>query len=367
METPQLKEILTRYNAGRCTPEEMALIESWYIKHEVSGARLTESQISEIIDMEAPGTPDPTRYKIAKWIPAAAAVLILSLAGILYLKRVPEPEVIVAKNDIAPGSNKAILILANGQKIVLDHAKNGDIAVEHDTQIRKDAEGRIVYKTQQGSQVEADENIKNTISTPSGGQYRLTLSDGSKVWLNAASSITYPVNFHNQSREVQISGEAYFEIIHDGTPFIVHSKNQQVQVFGTQFNVNTYEDGPYIKTTLVEGSVGIKTSQSSKLLRPGQQSLVQGHLIKTLQVDTEVETAWKDGDFAFNRRPLKELLREVARWYNIEVDYSEYTDRNDSFTGLISRSRKLSAVLKMLEETNSINFRIAGKRLYVMN
>lgn len=370
MDTPGLKELIHRYNNGQCSSDEMALIESWYMKLDLGSPDLTEAQIAEIAELQCLKPKiSTTRIPLFKWVSAAAALLLISLLMWTYWQRPAAPPVTqsMAKEDARPGSNRAILSLANGRKIELDENTTSDLIVQQDIHVQNNSGGSIVYTTKNGVLPSANKTEKNTMSTPRGGQYRLTLSDGTRVWLNAASSITYPVYFGHSKREVTVTGEVYFEVNHNGSPFIVSSRNQQIEVLGTKFNINDYNDEPYTKTTLLEGSVAVKIGNKKQLLRPGQQAIVTEQSIETTAVDLESEIAWKEGDFVFNRRPVKELMKDIARWYDVQLDYTGYNERGDTFTGAISRSRNLSAAIKMLEKTNSIKFHIADKRLYVTN
>lgn len=368
MDVPDLKEILNRYHAGRSTDEEKALIEAWYTQLDLEAPELTTEQLAEMSQLKAPVKKQRKIRNLLLWIPAAAALLLVGLWG-LYDQH-PQEEtatlLVQGKQDVAPGGNKAILKLANGQQVILDEVGIGDISQQADVVVLKKADGSIVYQIEEqaGSAAPA---LRNSISTPRGGQYHLTLSDGTKVWLNAASSISYPVHFASKRREVEITGEVYFEVQHNDRPFVVKSRDQEVEVLGTHFNINAYEEERYTKTTLAEGSVKVGNSRTSNLLKPGQQALLNEGTMQVIHVDTEAEIAWKNGDFSFKNQPTKALMRHLARWYVIDIDYSGYTERNDTFSGEISRSRNLSAVLRMLEKTNSIQFRIEGKRLYIMN
>lgn len=368
MDVPDLKEILDRYRAGHTTDEEKALIEAWYAHIDLGTPELTADQLAEISQLQAPVRKPRKVGSLWLWIPGAAALLLVSLWGLYdqYPRQETATLLVQEKQDVAPGGNKAVLKLANGQQVILDEAGIGDISQQAGVLVLKKADGSIVYQMEEHTTA-TTAALRNSISTPSGGQYHLTLSDGTKVWLNAASSISYPVHFASSRREVEITGEVYFEVQHNDRPFVVKSRDQEVEVLGTHFNINAYEDERYTKTTLAEGSVKVVNSRTSNLLKPGQQALLKDGTMQVIPVDTEAEIAWKNGDFSFKNQPTKALMRHLARWYAIEIDYSGYTERNDTFSGEISRSRNLSAVLQMLEKTNSIQFRIEGKRLYIMN
>ena len=288
------------------------------------------------------------------------------------------------KNDVGPGSNKAILTLSSGQQIILDSAANGVLARQGNAQVQKSANGQLSYSivTERPTAV-----LYNTLTTPRGGVYQLVLPDGSKVWLNSESSIKYPVFFTGQKREVEIIGEAYFEVFKDASkPFIVSIPGkEEVEVLGTSFNVNAYTNESDIKTTLLEGSVKIKEEslvglntnkgKLSMILTPGQQSqlvvgentnngsVTKGQLKLLTGVDLEAVVAWKNGLFSFNHTDLQTVMRQLARWYDVDVVY-EGDIQPRHFGGKMERDLNLSEVLAILKETN-VHFSIEGKKLIV--
>jgi len=268
------------------------------------------------------------------------------------------------KQDIAPGSNKAILTLANGKQVLLTGAHNGRLATQGSTVINKNADGEVIY--QQGTA--ASKNVDyNTMSTPRGGQYKLTLADGTSVWLNSASSIRYPTAFNGAERIVEVSGEAYFEVAHNASkPFKVQSGSQTVQVLGTHFNVNAYTDEPVIKTTLLEGSVSISSGVENTLIRPGEQAVFDRHLFKVTQADIEDEMAWKNGMFRFTNENLESIMRKVSRWYDVDVVYEDNEARQLPLTGIITHFTNVSKVLHMLELTRQVHFKVTGKKIIVI-
>jgi len=301
-----------------------------------------------------------TRQRRSSWprIAAAASILIcLSLGGYFLLHKHPAQQ--VAQNkiyDIAPGGNKAILTLFNGQKVSLTDAKNGNIAQQSGTQIKKAQNGQVVYLATNGGK--ATEVTYNTISTPRGGKWQLTLSDGSRVWLNAASSITFPTAFTGKNRIVKLSGEALFEVVHNAkAPFKVQTEKQMIEDVGTTFDVNAYSDELVTETTLIEGKVKV----NNMFLEPGQQS--DGIHVKT--VDPQKYTAWASDDFYFENDNIQTIMRQLSRWYNIQVSYEGNITTN-IFTAQISRAKNISAVLHILENTKGVHFKIEGRRLTVI-
>lgn len=302
---------------------------------------------------------------------AAAIVLVVAGAALFHYKTVkPEQNntnTIAQKNDIKPGGNKAILTLANGQKISLTDSDNGQIAVQDRIHITKTADGQIIYQIPNGLTNANQPAEYNTIEAPAGGQWEVILPDKSKVWLNARSSLTYPTYFAGNERNVQLKGEAYFEIIHnEKMPFKVTSSGQTVEVLGTHFDIMAYQDEQIMRTTLLEGSVKISDNGNSRILVPGEQAQVSDAAIKvTDKVDLEDVMAWKTGYFKFNES-LESIMRKIARWYDIKVTYANNVDQSLHFGGKISRYKNLSSALKIMELTGNIHFKVEGRRVTVM-
>lgn len=301
----------------------------------------------------------------------AAASLIIFISGtVAYfalrttkhntLAKAPQQQL---KNGVTPGGNKAILTLSDGSTIILDDAKNGKVAQQGGTQIAKLANGQLVYNALDNKSAEV---VFNTLTTPRGGQFKLTLPDGSEVWLNAASSIKYPTAFIGNERKVEISGEAYFEIAHNAAkPFKVSVNGMEVKVLGTHFNINAYNDEASVKTTLLEGSVSLTKGGATATLSPGQQAQLKndGNIKVINNVGLDQVVAWKNGYFSFNRSDLQTVMRQLARWYDVEIDYEGKIPERQ-FGGKIDRNSNLSEVLKILEESK-VDFRIEDKKVIV--
>jgi len=310
-----------------------------------------------------PTAPHTGSILSVKWLRyAAVAVLVLSVGFAFWPKKQakqPEVSANLPQTDVeAPSGNKAILTLSNGSTIILENAADGELAHQGNTQIVKSANGQIEYKIVKESGKKIETPAFNTMSTPRGSEYQLILPDGSKVWLNAASSITYPVYFVGNERKVSITGEVYFEVTRDiKKPFKVNVNGQsEIEVLGTIFNVNAYTDGPSFKTSLLKGSVKV----NQKIIKPGQAYL-DGNIVKT---DLDQDIAWKNGVFNFHKLELKEVMRQIARWYDIEVIYEGNIPKTHFF-GEMGRDLSLSQVLKGLHGSG-LNFRIErGKRLIV--
>lgn len=304
----------------------------------------------------------------------AASILIVFGIGLysflLNSKSDKIAAVTVVKNestDIAPGRDNAILTLADGSTIVLDNAANGELAQEGNIKVLK-VGGQISYAGNEA----AGNAIYNTMSTARGNQYKLQLADGSKVWLNASSSIRFPAAFTSNERRVEITGEAYFEVAHNPSrPFIVKvasaagTDGGEVQVLGTHFNVNGYDDEEMVKTTLLEGAVKFIKNNNMQLLKPGQQARAayQTPGINISQADVDKVVAWKNGFFQFDGDNIENILRQISRWYDIDVAYESEVSK-ETFSGIVSRNSNIGQVLKILE-AGGVKFKLAGRKIIV--
>src|SRR6185312_909605 len=302
---------------------------------------------------------------------AAAIIIICMLSVSLYFLFKPKVEYQISKtesiqsnkNDVTPGTNKAILTLANGSSIILDSVANGTLTTQGNSKILK-LNGMLSYNTLKNK---SSEVLYNTISTPRGGQYLLMLADGSKVWLNAASSLRFPANFVGKERKVELLGEAYFEVAKNAAmPFKVKVNGMEVEVLGTHFNINSYENESTIRTTLLEGSIKINKNNSSSLLKPGQQAQMNkaGEIKIINDADVEEAIAWKEGKFQFDRADIHDIMRQLARWYDVDVEYKGTVSSH--FGGTISRDVNLSQVLNMLHLTGEVKFQIEDRKVVVM-
>jgi len=321
--------------------------------------------LNKILAVDKPArSPKRILMKSLKWVAAAVVFIVFSFTAYLSLQKKKEH---VFATDVAPGKNKAILTLADGKKISLSDAMNGDVAKEAGFSITKTADGQLVYNVA-GSENVNDTRL-NTISTPNGGQWQIQLPDGSTVWLNAASSIQYSLNIGTaKQRLVKLNGEAYFEVAKNAAhPFIVETDKQSVEVLGTHFNINSYKDEPLTKTTLLEGSVRVSHNKTneSEVLKPGEQSLVSVSGIAIKEVDVDEAIAWKNGYFMFNNERQESILRKVARWYNVEIEYADADAKNVMYYGTVSRFEKISKVLRKFEKTGEVRFDIVGNKLIV--
>jgi hypothetical protein len=371
------KQEFLNYVDDPANAELIQLLISEVYEHQEEPAGLSESGKSRVLGHILNDTkrPEISAKVIRLWprIAAAASVIILfSVAGYFFLHK-PNASQVPARfvqNDVAPGREQATLTLANGKKITLKAGLTGKLATQNQTTIHA-SQNHIIYKA--GDQFAGPE-VFNTLSTAVGEQspYPLELADGTKVWLNAASSITFPVAFHGDERLVKITGEAYFEVVHNqNQPFRVQTAMQTVEDIGTRFDINSYADEPFVKTTLVEGAAlvknnnGQKNSNNSVRLDAGQQAQLKDDQFRVQAVNTARATAWKDGNFRFQNEDIQTIMRQLSRWYNIEVRY-QGNPPTERFSGRISRRSPISAVLHMMELTNHIHFKIEGRRVTVM-
>lgn len=306
----------------------------------------------------------------------AAAILIFVAAGLIVFngRKAKTVNQIVKNNKpavISPGANKAILTISGGKTIVLDSVANGLLATTRAGRILKTQNGQIIYKeTSLNSTVETVAAVElNTLTTPRGGQYQLVLPDGTKVWLDAASSITYPVVFTGDSRRVKLTGQAYFEVTKNKEkPFYVDVHHFQIKVLGTHFNVSAYDEDPENTTTLLEGAVQIAKNGKTALLRPGQQAAIANGSESIIVSEANINDAmaWKNGYFIFNDDDIRGIMRKVSRWYNVDVDYKgDFSNRH--FGGTFYRSKGIDELLNHLERIGKLHFKVSERRITVMD
>ncbi|WP_316789675.1 FecR family protein [Pedobacter frigoris] len=399
MNINEAKSLLEKYNRGKASKAESALLKYWFL-HEATQqeAELSEEEYEQIHalmwKLVAEGINKPVRRKLWPRIAAVAAAVALIVLGVYFFNapsRHSDPalssRVSRDLNDIAPGKNGATITLANGKVIQLSDAKSG-VVIGTDKLAYNDGSSALSSRANA-----KDLNKDMTASTTKGQTYIFTLPDGTKVWLNAASTLTIPSNFSGiETRKISLEGEAYFEVAKNKKrPFVVESNGQEVTVLGTHFNVSAYADEGSIKTTLLEGSVSVrhaidgrhpelvsgsrngKTTPASPpllakegtILKPGQQSVVSGsNRINVKDVDVSEAVAWKDGKFMFESSDIQSIMRMVERWYNVEVIYNGEIPK-DRIYGTVSRFDKVSSVLRILESTGGIHFKVEGRKIYV--
>jgi ferric-dicitrate binding protein FerR (iron transport regulator) len=315
------------------------------------------------------------RISWKKMIAAASIILVLCVGAYLAIvglpanNHKPSQETVATKDVAPPKGTRAVITLADGSKVYLDSANNGTIAQQSSVNVIKTADGKIQYNAN-GQALTANSPVYNTLTNPRGSKViDMQLSDGSHVWLNAGSSVKYPVAFIGNERKVEITGEAYFEVAHDASkPFIVSKGETSVTVLGTHFNVNAYDDEVALRVTLLEGSVKVSAASKVVTIKPGEQAQVNGGntigLVVNRGVDVDQVMAWKNGYFSFNHSDLETVMRQIARWYDVDVSYEGKMPMM-RFGGEVSRDNNLSQVLKILEESK-VHFKIEGKRIIVL-
>lgn len=353
--TPEEERVFSEwYNAGQ--DEEIIIPDTFAASEEAHGARMFEA-----IRQRRAGLNRP---RAGRWVAAAAVVLLVASGATLWgISRRTDPLKPVAKASevIRPVGNKAFLTLGDGSVVDLDTARDGVLAENGKTKIDKQA-AHLVYD----GEAQGPDTVYNTLSTPKGGIYMVTLSDGSKVWLNASSALRYPTQFRGATREVELTGEAYFEVAAaPSQPFKVKVDGMTVDVLGTHFDVMAYGDEPSITTTLLQGSVQIGMNDHHLMLTPGQQSTVARATgqIAARGVDVDEAIAWKNGVFQFNSEDIQSVMRKVARWYDVDVRYEGTVGQH--FTGSAPRDADLATLLRRMELTNEVKFQVTGKTVTV--
>jgi transmembrane sensor len=407
MNKEEVKALLDRYREGSCSQEERAVVESWYnVTAEKNAPLGVKEDLEAVMDeiwtnvyADAGFTEDRRVYPLWKKLTVAAAVAAVTLGvWLYYTPRHPEgTRDLLVNNDIAPGKNTATLTLPDGKTIHLSDAKSGVIINKSGLKYNDQSEiaSSLRFPRNDG------EAVMLTASTPRGGTYQVVLPDGSKVWLNADSKISFPLHFFGSERKIILEGEAYFEVSRNKSkPFVVQTDKQEVTVLGTHFNINSYADEGSTKTTLLEGSVSVSyvsrlSSTSSRgtegtlghatsrdpsmlrddgkmpestILKPNQQSvLTGGNQIKVNQVDASLVVAWKEGQFSFQNEALESIMRKVGRWYDVDVVYEDENLRKAIIWGKVSRFENISKVLSKLQLTGQAKFKVEGRSVYVFN
>lgn len=370
MKDQESHELIQRYLNGQCTPEESALVNSWYVKrsNELAKDQLPEpdyefwnNRISKNLPLAEKITPLWIKYS------AAASILLFLGLGLFYLRTDKPIQTTIhttrADQKIVPGKNAATLTLANGKKIILSDVTNGVVAESDGMRITKADDGQLIYKRNHRN---AGANETNILTTSNGETYRIILPDGTKIWLNAASNLKYtPALIQNGNRVVELNGEGYFEVAKDKKhPFIVKTARQEVTVLGTHFNISSYADEDKTVTTLLEGSVIVRKNKEQKVLSPGQQSLLSDDIFSVKAVEVDNVIAWKNGLFLFNDESLEDIMKKISRWYDVEVVYQN-SNKKELYWGGVSRYDEITKVLKRLELTRGVHFKIEGRKIIV--
>jgi len=380
MDKERFKVLVDKYILGNATEEETDMLMEIYQTYQdksldwdeaamgeknAVGEDLFSGIVRQIDEQEA----KPVRGSFFRYAIAASIVLFLTVSGyFLFHKHGGRSLATVKITDKPPGRSQATLTLANGKKIVLGGAVNGNLTSQAAITISKTSNNVLVYTIRPDEGLAQSPSQKNTLTTANGEQYQVILPDGSHVWLNAASSLTYPVAFTGRCREVELNGEAYFEVTHNkAMPFQVKTLQQEVQVLGTHFNINAYQNEPLTSTTLLEGSVKVMLTAGDKAVTivPGQQAVVKQNGLSVEEVDTDDAVAWKNGYFLFDDEDLESIMRKISRWYDVKVDYTDNALKHEMFSGTISRYSHVSQVIKTLELTNAAHFHLEDNRITV--
>lgn len=385
-----IQEIADKWVLGSITETEKEFFDVWYQSFNdeqavIAGSKyqaeaLLKQKILQHIQSRVKSQQRPLEKKLHynyRLMAAVVAIAILSVAGWFYhdhQRSTIEFKIagLTKDNDVVPGKNVVLLTLSDGKHIALTGANNGIIAAQKGSNLVKTGAGTLVYENANEDQVRKADHVAgdayNTISTPAGTTYQVSLPDGTKVWLNAASSLTYPTAFYGAQRQVELQGEAYFEVAKNKEkPFLVIGGGQQVKVLGTHFNINSYTGEGAIETTLLEGAVAlsqVNKANMSIILKPGQQASLQQQHFQISEADIGQTMAWKDGLFLFENADLATVMRQIARWYDLEIVYQGAIPKS-TFDGKISRKLKLSKVLEVFKYYK-MNFRIEGKKLTVI-
>lgn len=400
MDKNNIDEVLNKLAKNKATAEEKQEFSNWInALDEKSYKEVLDQYQAIVLDTAGPDMPEleqkiestleehkrqkrPIALISIRNIAAVSIFLVIAVAGTWYFmntllgtsSQFDDNAQITSRygDDILPGGDKATLILSGGKQIILDDLQEGVLNTESGIRLHKTGEGEIVYDF---TVTEKEIPVTyNTIRTPKGGEYRVTLPDGSRVWLNSGSSITCPTVFDANERIVEIRGEVYFEvktITSPGdsrrVPFIVQTEDQSIEVLGTEFNIKAYPDMERMETTLVEGKIRVQTPLKEVLLQPGEQAQVarRGTVVVTDQVDVAKVVAWKNGYFQFSNDSIEDIMLLLQRWYDVDIKYMG-SKVNAEFGGQISRSRNISEVLQILELTGEVRFRIDGRTIEVL-
>lgn len=373
------QDLLRKYLDNKCSSSEMKELFD-YLKSDddesyegvmrdlwnrITAERKLEKRKADRLLEKAVRAKKPVMLPLPVWYRLAAAVLALAIAtgGIFLLSHKHKQTPAIAKNtanlyknDIKPGGPQAILQVGNTQVTLNKSDTSFTLA------------GNVVHVNSGNIKIADVKPVNYTLIVPRGGEYSLVLSDGTKVWLNADSKLTYPSLFNNADREVSLEGEAYFEVEKDGShPFIVHTKEQTIKVLGTEFNVHAYPDGGNCITTLVKGKVQVNSFSEEMVLNPDQQAISNNNGKFSLQKNADVKEAiaWKNGYFQFDNTDLHEIMRQLSRWYNVKVTYENGVKPNE-FMAIVNRNNNISQILNILEETGVVHFQITGNEVTVM-
>ncbi|RKR80008.1 FecR family protein [Mucilaginibacter gracilis] len=374
MKKERLQYLLDRYLDNDITNSEFEELDRWYHQLHIKGADL-EAWAKEVggreilldglyLDLlrQIEERQKVRRLKpVWKYLPRVAAAVLFFASGVYFAshKKPAAKSLAVIQHDVSPGHNRATLTLANGQKIILTKGLKGTLAQQGQTIITANNQDIAYHSNNKNEKISY-----NILTTARGEQspYPLVLADGTKVWLDAASSITFPTAFNGVERRVRVTGEAYFEVKHNAAqPFRVQVKDQVIEDIGTTFNINAYDDEPVIQTTLVEGSV----RTAGLVIKPGQSVRVSAGNAIVIKDDVEQVTAWRNGQFRFDDEPLESLMRRVARWYDVKIEYEQENYKTETYAGVTTRYANVSQLCSKLEKVGDLKFEIEGRTIRV--
>jgi transmembrane sensor len=378
MNQQQAEEILEKYKEGTASVEEVSLLQDWAMAYTEDAQN--ELSIAERIaavdniwqNLDQDINPSRTRKLWPRITIAAMLICIGSIASyFIFYKSAPNVSLETASKHILPGKNQATLTLANGRKIVLAASGSSQLLDESGMTIHKTKDGELIYTVKENAVTANDSSKTNVLETAKGQQYQLVLPDGTHVWLNATSSIKYPLVFSAGRRIVELQGEAYFEVAHRvNQPFLVSTAKQKVEVIGTHFNINSYPEESLSKITLLQGSIKVNTasipiaSGGQLLLKPGEQSVFYANQVSIVQANLEEAVAWKNGLFQFEAEDIESIMRKVARWYNVDIQYQGEISQ-EKFSGILNRFDTVAPLLKRLSLTGKVHFTVEGRRITV--
>lgn len=367
MDKSEIKALFVRYKNGQCTEEEIRLLQEWVMYSDFESDEISRAEMLK--DLEAVESslplkrPKIRRLSLLRTIGyAASLVFILGIGYYYYQYRFSDTyskEHQIELAALQPGSNKAVLQMENGTTIILDTLLQDELREIDGVMVQLNKDGQLVYLAQERSTTSKN----NQIITPKGGQYALVLPDGTQVWLNAESKISFPNSFaHQTARSVTLEGEAYFKVTKDADhPFVVTVNEQRIEVLGTEFNVNAYAENTFIKTSLVKGSVLFGKHR----LRPGESAVVEDNKTIVYKDNIDDIIAWKNGYFVFPEERLEVAMQKVARWYDLEVSFADEEARSILFGGSISRHENAQKIFDMIEKTADVKITVKHKKVTV--
>ncbi|WP_367866927.1 FecR family protein [Pedobacter sp. WC2423] len=379
MNKKEVKDLLLKYQSGQCTEKEGAIVENWLFYENKTDFNLSDQELKQnLIDLDFRMglNHNVKKHNFIRTFAAAAAIFLVVCTGLYFYTSAPakndiKGNTLSVTKDIGPGGNFATLTLSDGKSIDLNTGRDRVLVQNNGLSIVNTKNSQLIYTANNVLDLSKINHTKNNFSTnllktPRGGQYQVTLSDGTKVWLNSASSLKFPAQFIGEERLVQLTGEAYFEVAKNpAMPFKVTVNSTTVKVLGTHFNISAYGDLSSTKTTLLEGSIQLSNGKANKVLKPNQQGVIDNAgSIKITDIDPEQAVAWKNGYFSFKRTSLPEIMQQISRWYNIEVIFHGKVSNEQDLFGKIKRNSNLSKTLELLE-FSGVRFKVKDRQVIV--